>query len=263
MSRSSALKNAPVKRLSWRDGPHPGSVTHRSLSVVRLLILAEERLVGRGLASLLQSHFETHSIESFPRLARLLGSEHVEVALWLGDRLDSAAIAQFAEIKEAHPAVKLCLLIRAADIDALRPLLSRHPRGVAVLFRGGDLDLPQIISSLNEVLADRSTLEPAVLERLIASWRFDSDDDLAALTSDELEVLSLVSQGLRNREIARRVWKSEKAVEKQVSHVFKKLGLDHESTPHLDRRVTAARIFLSSRADSVARGDVTDQSSRP
>ena len=50
--------------------------------------------------------------------------------------------------------------------------------------------------------------------------------------------------------------KSEKAVEKQVSHVFEKLGLDKGSATHLDRRVTAARIFFSCRPQSVANGDV-------
>ena len=227
------------------------------MGAVRLLILAEERLIGRGLASLLEPRFETHSIESFQRLARLLGSEHAEVALWLGDRLDAGAVQQFQELTQTHPTLRLCLLARAADVDALRPLLQRHPYGVAILFRRGDLDVGQVIGSLNEVLAGRSTLEPAVLERLIDRWTVESDE-LAQLTSSELEVLEFVAQGLRNREIARRIWKSEKAVEKQVSQVFRKLGLDHASMAHLDRRVTAARIFLANRRQNFTRGSQED-----
>jgi DNA-binding NarL/FixJ family response regulator len=221
------------------------------MGVARLLILSEERLIGRGLAALLASRFETHSIESFQRLGRLLDSERVEVALWLGDRLDAQTVHELETLKDAHPALRLCLLARAADIDALRPLLHDHPRGVAVLFRSGELDVGQVVGSLNEVLAGRSILEPAVLERLLDNWPV-GHHQLARLTPAEREVLELVAQGLRNREIARRIWKSEKAVEKQVSHLFKKLGLDQETAPHLDRRVTAARIFFSARPRGIA-----------
>jgi DNA-binding NarL/FixJ family response regulator len=222
------------------------------VSVARLLILADERLIGRGLASLLEPRFETHSVESFQRLRRLLGSDHVEVALWLGDELDAHALEELEVLKRDHPSLRLCLLSHAADVDALRSLLRHHPQGIAVLFRSGHLDLAQVITSLDEVLAGRSTLEPAVLERLLETWSPADDDELSVLTPAEREILELVALGLRNREIARRVWKSEKAVEKQVSHVFKKLGLDKSAAPHLDRRVTAARIFFACRKPSLA-----------
>jgi DNA-binding NarL/FixJ family response regulator len=227
------------------------------MGAARLLILAEERLLGRGLASLLEPRFETHSIESFQRLRRLVGSDHLEVALWLGDRLDASAIAELEQLSAAHPQLRLCLLVRAADVEALRPLLQRH-RCVAVLFRSDELDVGQVIGSLNEVLAGRSTLEPAVLKQLV-DRAAPQDDELARLTPGEQEVLELIAEGLRNREIARRIWRSEKAVEKQVSHVFEKLGLDQQAASRLDRRVAAARIFLACRPQSVSDGAVTVQ----
>jgi two-component system response regulator DevR len=221
------------------------------MGLARLLILAEEQLLGRGLATLFESRFETHSIESFQRAGRLLGSGRVEIALWLGDRLDAGAVEQLEQLKRAHPALRLCLIAKAADADALRPMLQRHPVGVAVLLRSGDLDDRQVLATLDGVLAGRSTLEASVLERLIDPPSAQ-EDEIACLTPSEQEVLELVAQGLRNREIARRIWKSEKAVEKQVSHVFEKLGLDQRTVPHLDRRVTAARIFFACRPQSVA-----------
>jgi DNA-binding NarL/FixJ family response regulator len=220
-----------------------------SMGFARLLVLAEERLLGRGLASLLEQHFEAHSIDSFERAGRFLNADRAEIALWLGDRLDADIVAQLCELKRAHPGLRLCLLARAADADALRPLLRSHACGVGVLFRNGDLDIGELQASLREILAGRSTLEPAVLERLIAEGA--DEDALTTLTPGEHEVLELVAQGLRNREIARRVWKSEKAVEKQVSHVFEKLGLDQRTAPHLDRRVAAARIFFTCRPQSI------------
>jgi DNA-binding NarL/FixJ family response regulator len=218
----------------------------------RLLILADERLLGRGLASLLEPRYETHMIESFDRAGRMLGSTHDEIALWVGDRVDTSTVERLEALRRAHPDVRLCIVAHAADIEALRPLLARTAGGVAVLLRKDQLDVGEVVAGLDDVIAGRSTLEPRILEQLLA--QSDGDDVLAALTPSEHEILEMVAFGLRNREIARRLWKSEKAIEKQVSHVFSKLGLDRERQPHLDRRVTAARIFFSCRPNRVEVG---------
>jgi DNA-binding NarL/FixJ family response regulator len=215
----------------------------------RLLILADERLLGRGLASLLDARYETHMIESFDRAGRMLGSSHDEIALWVGDRVDAPTVERLQELRRRHPDVRLCIVAHTADADALRPLLARTSSGVAVLLRKDQLDVGEVMAGLDDVVAGRSTLEPRILEQLLAQT--DGDDALSALTTSEQEILELIAYGLRNREIARRLWKSEKAIEKQVSHVFSKLGLDRERQPHLDRRVAAARIFFSCRPNRV------------
>lgn len=218
----------------------------------RLLILTEERLLGRGLALLLSS-YETHLVESFERAGRLLTGDRREIVLWVGDRVDAATVERLEELRRLYPGTRLCVVAHTADAEALRPMLTRVPDGVAVLLRTHQLDVDELLASLEDVVAGRSTLEPRILEQLLANGA-RSQDPLASLTGIEQEILELVALGLRNREIARRLWKSEKAVEKQVSHVFAKLGLDAARQPHLDRRVTAARIFVSCRPQTPAVG---------
>jgi DNA-binding NarL/FixJ family response regulator len=222
------------------------------MELARLLILADERLLSRGLATLLESRFETHMVDSFDRACRLAGNGRREIVLWVGDCVDADTVARLEELRAKHPGVLLCIVAHAADPDALRSLLARTPDAVAVLQRRDGLDLGTVLATLDDVLSGRSILEPRILEQLIAAG--EDDDALAKLNASEQQILELVAHGLRNGEIARRLWKSEKAVEKQVSHVFTKLGLDHGRQPHLDRRVTAARIFFSCRPDSVPVG---------
>lgn len=50
-----------------------------------------------------------------------------------------------------------------------------------------------------------------------------SDDELAALTAREREVLALVAEGLTNREIGQRLFISERTIGVHVSHIFDKL----------------------------------------
>jgi DNA-binding NarL/FixJ family response regulator len=220
------------------------------MEFARLLILADERLLGRGLATLLESQFETHAVESFERADRLAGNGRREIILWVGNRVDDDTVAHLRHLRETHPGMLLCIVTHAAEPRALRHLLTQAPEAVAVLERNDGLDLPTIVATLDDVLSGRSTLEPRILRQLFEA---SSDENaLAKLTSSEQEILELVASGLRNCEIARRLWKSEKAVEKQVSQVFSKLGLQASTHPHIDRRVTAARIYYACRPEGAA-----------
>jgi DNA-binding NarL/FixJ family response regulator len=220
------------------------------MSLARLLVLAEERLVGLGLASLLSQRYETHAANSFRRAAALVVDDGIDIALWLGDLLDADAAQQLAALERKHTGLRLCVVARAADADALTEVVEGTTGAVAVLVRSHDLGIAEVVSSLDQVLAGRSAVEPAAMERMTDARR-DHADPLACLTRSEEEVLELVACGLRNGEIARRILKSEKAVEKRVSAVFNKLGLDARTTDRLDRRVMAARIFFSCRPHSV------------
>jgi DNA-binding NarL/FixJ family response regulator len=220
------------------------------MSLGTLLVLAEERLLGAGLASALGRRYETNAAESPERAADLIGAGGIDIVLWLGDRLDGGAVAQLTQLEDACPNLRLCVLACAADAPALQALVRGEHAGLAVLLRGGELDIPEVVESVESVLAGRSQLESPALERMVERGH----DPLRGLSSQEKEVLELVAAGLRNREIARRTHKSEKAVEKRVSIVFQKLGLGCGSAEGLDRRVAAARIFFDSRPPSVTAG---------
>jgi DNA-binding NarL/FixJ family response regulator len=83
-----------------------------------------------------------------------------------------------------------------------------------------------------------------VLERLLAVPAGGDGAVLKTLTAGEREILGLVADGLRNRAIAQRLFKSEKAVERHVGQIFCKLGLQPNGNGDIDRRVSAARMFL-------------------
>ena len=65
---------------------------------------------------------------------------------------------------------------------------------------------------------------------------------IQSLTPREREVLGSLAEGLSNRGIAERLVISQGAVEKHISNVFTKLGLDSEGRAH--RRVLAVLTYL-------------------
>ena len=66
------------------------------------------------------------------------------------------------------------------------------------------------------------------------------DDELAALTAREREVLAAVAEGLTNREIGQRLFISERTIGVHVSHIFDKL--------QVRTRVQASAIHLRNAA---------------
>ena len=69
-------------------------------------------------------------------------------------------------------------------------------------------------------------------------------EPLARLTAREREVLELMAEGRTNPAIARRLFVSDKAVEKHVASIFRKLDL--LPTEHDHRRVLAVLCWIES-----------------
>ncbi|MGH8886309.1 MAG: response regulator transcription factor [Egibacteraceae bacterium] len=72
---------------------------------------------------------------------------------------------------------------------------------------------------------------------------------LSALSTRELEIAELVSDGHTNRQIARRLARSEKTIETHLSHIFTKLGVS-------SRAAVASAIARAGRAPSSVGDDV-------
>lgn len=127
---------------------------------------------------------------------------------------------------------------RLGGIAATRAILAADPQARVLAFTacGGDADIyraldagvcgylikdcigTQLISAIRAAAAGRRVIPPEVAARL-AEYTPRAD-----LTDRELEVLRLAARGLRNREIARAIVRSEETVKVHLKHVMAKLG---------------------------------------
>jgi len=129
---------------------------------------------------------------------------------------------------------------RLDGVSAIRALLSADPDAhvVALTTYDGDADIyraldagacgylvkdmlgTELIRAIRGAAAGRRVIPPAVASRLAEfTPRID-------LTAREVEVLRLVAKGLRNKEIARVIGRTEETVKVHVKHVMEKLGVD-------------------------------------
>jgi DNA-binding NarL/FixJ family response regulator len=148
-------------------------------------------------------------------------------------------------IRSEHPGVGVVVLSQYVEEDYVFELLADGVAGLGYLLKERVSDLDELVRALRQVARGGSVLDPVVVEQLVARRRHDAP--LLGLTDREREVLHEMASGRNNATIAKVLFMSDRAVEKQIGSLFQKLGLvdEHE----VSRRVMAVLTYLEATAD--------------
>jgi two-component system NarL family response regulator len=138
---------------------------------------------------------------------------------------DGDGVGVVRQLVGEFPAARLIVLSSFAGEEPVFQALQAGAR--AFLFKDAPRD--ELLAAVRAVAAGRTFLPPGPAARL--AHRMSADE----LTDREVEVLGLVAEGLRNKEIAARLGLSEFTVKVHVQNVLAKLGV-HDRT----EAVTAA-----------------------
>ena len=143
------------------------------------------------------------------------------------------------EARRRVPNLSVLVLSQYVEERYGAELLESGATGIGYLLKDRVADVPDFIMAVRDVASGRTVLDPEVVDQLLARRR---DERLAALTTREREVLSLMAEGRSNRAIAKALFVTEGAVEKHVKSIFGKLGLSQTEDDH--RRVLAVLTYL-------------------
>jgi DNA-binding NarL/FixJ family response regulator len=146
------------------------------------------------------------------------------------------------EIGRRHPDTGVLVLSQYLDQGYALELVADSAGGVGYLLKDRVADVELFAQAVRRVAEGGSALDPEVLSRLVGRVRHG--DPLRVLTAREREVLELMAQGRSNQAIGEQLVITERAVEKHVTRIFAKLGLDPAPEDH--RRVLAVLAFLRS-----------------
>jgi len=144
------------------------------------------------------------------------------------------------QIRTEMPQVGVMVLSQFIDEGYALELLQGSAEGIGYLLKDRVTDVDAFIDGLRRVGARGSVLDPEVVAQLLGRRR--GEDPLDRLTPREREVLGLMAEGRSNSSIARDFVVTERAVEKHVTSIFAKLGLNAADDGH--RRVLAVLQYL-------------------
>ncbi len=94
-----------------------------------------------------------------------------------------------------------------------------------------DSSADSLIRGIRDVAKGEKYIQPSVADLVSATSNYDEylNDSIVkinSLTKREYEVLILIAEGLNNKDIAEKLYISEKTVKNHVSNIFKKLDLN-------------------------------------
>src|SRR5262249_50034255 len=143
-------------------------------------------------------------------------------------------------IRAELPEVGVLLLSQHVEERYAAELLEHGADGVGYLLKDRLTDVAHFVDAVRQVAARRSVLDPDVVAHMRGLRRRGHAID--ALGAREREVRARMAEGASNVAIARRMFLSERAVERSVTAIFDALGLPASRQAH--RRVLAVLAYL-------------------
>jgi DNA-binding NarL/FixJ family response regulator len=210
---------------------------------LRVAIVEDSTLLREGLVRLLaEAGFETvAALGDTEALEETITGARPDVVL-LDVRLPPThrdeGVRAAIRLRAAHPEVGVLLLSQYVETTYARELLSAGSEGVGYLLKDRVTDLEQLRRAIEQVAAGGTVLDPKMVEEMLRARA----DPLARLTPRETQVLRAMAEGRSNAAIAEALVVSPGAVEKHVTSIFGKLGLEESAAAH--RRVLAVLQFL-------------------
>jgi DNA-binding NarL/FixJ family response regulator len=193
-------------------------------------LLDDHEVVRRGLRDLLES--EGIEVVGESGLAREAAARipalRPDVCVLDARLPDGSGIDVCREVRSVDPDIRALILTSYDDDEALFASIMAGAAGY-VLKQIGSQDL---VEAVRHVAAGGSLLDPSVTARVLDRMRSGSTqqpDELRALTEREREILTLIAEGLTNRQIGERLYLAEKTVKNNVSNLLAKLGLERRT----------------------------------
>ncbi len=145
------------------------------------------------------------------------------------------------EIRQRYPDVGIMILSQHVEVGIATRLLAESADGIGYLLKDRVTNLEDFTAALRRV-AEGGSVDPQVVSQLLTKGR-SADDPLNLLTAREREVIELVAEGRSNKGIGERLVITERAVQKHVTSIFMKLGLQQSDDDH--RRILAVLAYIA------------------
>jgi DNA-binding NarL/FixJ family response regulator len=226
---------------------------------VRVLLADDAPVIREGLARLLiDAGFDVvaqvgDATELLEEVARTQPDVAI-VDIRMPPTFSDEGLAAAKRIRSEYDDIGVLVLSQHVDVAYAMNLLQKEPDRVGYLLKDRVADVEELSSAIRRIAEGGSVIDEGLVAELVSAPTVE--DPLAVLSTRELEVLTLVAEGRRDRGIAQALHVTEKTVEAHVRSIFRKLDIPADPTEN--RRVHAVLTFLRARTTAVGYGPLQD-----
>jgi len=196
----------------------------------RALIVENQTIMRDGLQVLLASEtdFKVVGVTTEGESAVLAAATlHPDIVLMDLSTLQISGTDAITRIKRKHPEIKIVVLTFHKEDKFIRAALQA---GVDAYVLKDD-SREELFTALRTAVTGRRYLSPSIFERVIDGYLNTSTETPSweILTNREREVMQLIAEGCRTKDIAAQLTLSPRTVERHRTNLMKKLDLHNVS----------------------------------
>ncbi len=206
---------------------------------IRVFLLDDHEVVRRGVRDLLEAEGDISVVGEAGTAAEAVGrilAIAPDVVVLDVQLPDGNGVEVCRDVRSARPDLACIMLTSFPDDEAMFAAIMAGAAGfVLKQIKGVDL-----VDAVRRVAAGESLLDPQVTAKVLDRIRRapEEDERLKWLTPQEVRILSLLADGMTNRQIAAEMSLAEKTVKNYVSNLLNKMGMSRRT----EAAVYAARL---------------------
>ena len=222
---------------------------------MRILICEDSVLLREGLVRLLEhsGHEVVAALADAHTLTETVSENDPELCILdvrLPPTFTDEGIRGALELRRMHPTLPILVLSQYVEEQYASELIGTgggsSTGGIGYLLKDRVADVSDFVDALERVGAGGTVLDPEVVSQLLIRRR--QDERMQRLSDRERTVLASIAEGLSNHAIAQQLFLSPATVEKHITSIFQKLGLEQDESGN--RRVLAALAHLENSGGS-------------
>jgi two-component system response regulator NreC len=203
-------------------------------SPVRILIADDHTILRAGIRSLLDMVPEFQvvgEVDNGKDAIHQAGQLKPDVLLSDLSMPKTNGTEAIQRINSRYPGIKILVLTVHKTEEYVHAALKAGANGYILKDDSSD----ELINAINNIMAGKTYLSPAICNDVVMGYLADPDKEkisssLDLLTTREREVMKLIAEGYRNKDVAEYLSISLKTVEKHRSNMMKKLDLHSASS---------------------------------
>lgn len=209
------------------------------MKILRIVVVDDQTVIREGLVSILSYQSDIKIIgqaKDGNEAVTICRQEKPDVVLLDPIMPMMDGFTSIERIREVSPSSRILVLTSTSDADKVFRAIKSG--AIGYLLKNSDWD--QHLHAIRTVATGQSYIDPSITRNVITEMNQapepEADDQSQQLTDREKQTLALISKGLKNSEIAEKLFVHERTIAKYVGNILSKL--------HLDNRTQAALFAM-------------------